>query len=245
LATGDSFVGCTKFWPSPPAHYHTYGSGTSFAAPVVSGIAALKRKWFQDRGVNSPSPSLIKAAIIATADTLGNSGLVGNDHRPSQNSGWGRVSLDRLTDSRPRFYVTDNQGLAVTTGQQRTWTRTVGTPSVDIYIVLVWSDPSSDITGSSQVPLKNNLGLGVDEVGSTRFWRGNNFQENRVGTDTGYSFRFSAGQTPFIDSINNVEAVFIPANTFSAGQQLTIKVTGENVQTGTQKFAIYAYNVQP
>lgn len=223
---------------------YTYGSGTSFSAPVVTGVAALARKWFLDRGVSAVSPSLIKAALIATAEDLGPSGLTGNDPRPSPNYGWGRVNLNRLTDSAARFYVRDNEGLAVVTGTQRTWTRTVGNSATATLIVLVWSDPASDVTGNSQAALKNNLGLAVDEVGGTRFWRGNNFQENVAGVDTGYSYRFSAGQSPLMDGINNVEAIFIPANTFSAGQQLTLKVTGENVTAGTQKFAVYAYNVQ-
>jgi hypothetical protein len=47
------------------------------------------------------------------------------------------------------------------------------------------------------------------------------------------------------DSINNVEAVFIPANTFAAGQKLTIKVRGEGVAQGPQGFAVYAWNVKP
>jgi hypothetical protein len=51
-------------------------------------------------------------------------------------------------------------------------------------------------------------------------------------------------ERPFVDSINNVEAVFIPANTFTAGQKLTLKVTGENVAAGAQKFAVYAYNLR-
>ena len=241
---GTSFVGCMRAYPDPTNSHYTYGSGTSFAAPVVTGVSALKMKWFRDRGVMNPSPSLLKAALLATAEDLGPTGLIGNDHRPSPNYGWGRVNLDRLTDSKHRFYVTDNQGLAVVTGQQRAWTRTVGNAGTDAYIVLVWSDPPSDVVASSQAPLKNNLGLTVEELGSNRFWRGNNFRENLVGDDNGYSYRFSVGELPLVDAINNVEAVFIPANTLTAGQQLIITVTGESVSTGSQKYAIYAYNVQ-
>lgn len=241
-------TGCVKSYPASsndtPTNYtpYTYGSGTSFAAPVVTGVAALTRKWFLDRGVAAVSPSLIKAALLATADDLGPSGLTGNDPRPSPNYGWGRVNLNRLTDSAQKFYV--NEGLTVSTGQQHPWTRTIGNPASATLIVLVWSDPASDVVGNSQAALKNNLGLAVDEAGGTRFWRGNNFQENVAGTDTGYSYRFSPGQTPLVDGINNVEAVFIPSNTFTAGQKLTIKVKGESVTAGTQKFSVYAYNLR-
>lgn len=236
--------GCVRSWPPPPPSYtpYTYGTGTSFAAPVVTGVATFARKWFLDRNVTSVSPSLIKAALIATAEDLG--GLEGNDRRPSPIHGWGRVSLGRLTDSAARFFVTDNQAIAVATGQQRSWTRTVDAPGRETLIVLAWSDPPADVPGNSQAALKNNLGLAVEEVGRPRFWRGNNFQENVTGNDTGYSHRFRNGGTPFIDAINNVEAVFIPANTFPAGQRLTIKVTGENVTAGKQRFAVYAYNVR-
>ena len=242
-------VGCMKYYPDPAvtdSTFHTYGTGTSFAAPVVSGVAALKRKWFLDRGVANPSPSLIKAALIATADSLGASGLAGNDHRPSSNYGWGRVNLNRLTDpARPRFFVTDNQALAVATGTVRNWMRTIDNPASDTYVVLVWSDPPS-VLGSSQAALVNNLGLSIDEVGSTNRWRGNNFRENLTGDDNGYSFRFTSStpQAPVLDAINNVEAIFIPANTLRAGQQLNFKVTGESVPAGPQKFAVYAYNVR-
>lgn len=234
-------VGCTKYFPVSPNFYHTYGTGTSFAAPVVSGVAALKRKWFLDRQTD-PSPSLIKAAIIATADDLGF--YLNNDHRPSPNSGWGRVNLGRLTDHRDRFYVKDNQAVAVNTGQVRSWTRTIGDIATDTYVVLVWSDPPSDVISSSQAALKNNLGLVVEEVGTQRLWYGNNFRENRVGDDNGYSYRFTSSEAPFVDAINNVEAVFIPARTLPPGQRLTIKVKGESVTAGAQKFAVYAYNVR-
>jgi hypothetical protein len=232
-------VGCQKYFPVPNINYYTFGTGTSFSAPVVTGVAALCRKWFLDRGTN-PSPSLLKAALIATADDIG--GVLTNDHRPSPGSGWGRVNLNRLTDSASRFYVTDNLGLAVTTGQQRSWTRTIGNPASDTYIVLVWSDPPS-VTGNSQVPLVNDLMLSVQRSTGGVLWRGNNFNENIAGSDDGYSYPYTFAP-PTNDSINNVEAIFIPANTFTAGQQILVSVTGANVTQGPQKFAVYAYNLQ-
>ena len=243
-----SVAGCTKYYPDPAvtaSTFHTYGTGTSFAAPVATGAAALKRKWFLDRNVASPAPSLLKAALIATADSLGATGLAGNDHRPSPNYGWGRVNLNRLTDARARFYVTENLGLAVSTGTVRSWTRTIDNPAVDTYVVLAWSDPPS-VLGSSQAPLVNNLGLSIVEAGSANHWRGNNFRENLTGEDNGSSFRFTSStpQAPVVDAINNVEAIFIPANTLRSGQQLVFQVTGENVPSGPQRFALYAYNVR-
>ena len=110
-------------------------------------------------------------------------------------------------------------------------------------IVPAWSDPPSATSTSSQVPLINDLRLTVNYFAS--FWRGNNFNENKWGSlDNGYSYHFVLGGDPTLeDSINTVEAVFIPANTFSVDQQLTLKVTGVPVPSGPQKFALYGYNL--
>ena len=236
-------TGCAKYHSSPnPANtYHTYGTGTSFAAPVVSGVAALKRKWFLDRGVD-PAPSLVKAALIATAESLGGQGLAGHDHRPSPLSGWGRVDLDRLTDHRPRQYVNASPRNAVLTGEARIYQFKAADLSAPVYIVLVWDDEPADAATNAQAPLVNDLALDLE--GGT--WRGNFFNENMTGTDDGFSYRFPA-RTWTHDTVNNVEAIFLPAGTLSAGQTLQVRVTGVNVPrgraSGRQSFSIYAYNL--
>lgn len=236
-------TGCSRyyFFPSLANTYHAYGTGTSFSAPVVSGVAALKRKWFLDRGLN-PSPSLLKAALIATADSLGGLGLTGHDHRPSPRSGWGRVNLDRLTDTRSRAYVNASPGNAVATGETLVYQFKAGDTSLATYIVLVWDDQPADVTTHSQAPLKNDLAL--DVIGGT--WKGNFFNENMTGADDGYSYRFNVGAWAH-DTINNVEAVFLPPGALSAGQGVQVRITGVNVPQGRtggrQSFSIYAYNL--
>ena len=232
---------CRDYWPAPPIGYHSYVQATSYATPVVTGVAALKRKWFLDRKVN-PAPSLLKAALISTADDLGS--FYAADHRPSNSFGWGRVNLDRLTDTAARFWVNERPQLALNTGQQRSWTKTIGDPGKDTYIVMVWSDPASPIVQSSQGYLYNDLTLTVERAGGTVHWRGNNFNENVTGKDDGYSHAFAAGEPTLADVANTVEAVFIPAGTFKAGEKITIRVTGALVPQGPQGFSIYAYNVR-
>ncbi len=159
---------------------------------------------------------------------------------------WGRVDLARLTDGEERFYRKDNQILAVLTGQQRSWNLVVGNPALPVYGVLVWSDPPAELFGGSQAALVNNLGLLLEEVGTGAYFAGNNVHENRSSAvDDGYSERFLPdAKPPFVDAINNVEAIFAAPGTFAAGQQLTLKVTSENVPGGAQKFAVYAYNLR-
>jgi serine protease AprX len=239
----DFVSGCSKYYYSPSLinTYHTYGTGTSFAAPVVSGAAALKRKWFLDRGAN-PAPSLLKASLIATADSLDGLGVSGQDHRPSPLYGWGRVNLDRLTDARSRQFVNASSTNAVATGEARVYQFKAADLTAPVYIVLVWDDESSDVVTHSQAPLKNDLAL--DVAGGT--WKGNFFNENMTGTDNGYSYRFTVG-TWAHDTINNVEAVFLPPGALTSGQVLQVRVTGVNVvqgrSNGRQSFSIYAYNL--
>lgn len=236
-------TGCAKYYSSSNAAntYHTYGTGTSFAAPVVSGVAALKRKWFLDRGVD-PAPSLLKAALIATADSLGGQGLAGHDHRPSPLSGWGRVNLDRLADHRPRQFVNASPRNAVHTGEARIYQFKAADLSAPVYIVLVWDDEPADAATNGQAPLKNDLALDVDSGA----WRGNFFNENRTGVDDGFSYRFPVRSWTH-DTVNNVEAIFLPPGALIAGQTLQVRVAGVNVPqgraNGRQTFSIYAYNV--
>jgi hypothetical protein len=240
----DAVNGCQKYWPTTPSvSYHTYGTGTSFAAPVVSAGASVVRESFGDRGVASPPPSLLKAALIATADTLGGLGIAGQDHRPSPLYGWGRINLDRVTDAANRRYVLASPTAAVATGQWKTYNWTIGDPSKPVYVVMVWDDPPSDVVTHSQAPLKNDLALLV----GGGLWRGNGFNENLAGNDNGYSYTFNAGAS-FNDTINNVEAVFIPAGTFVANQAVGVNVVGINVpqglSNGAQTFSLYGYNVR-
>lgn len=247
----DSGVGCLAY--SPPlgsGHFFTYGTGTSFAAPVVTGCVAHLRKWFLDRMPSTnPSPALIKAALVATSDNLG--GQAGNDHRPSPNYGWGRVNLARLLDSRILRFFFDRADRPISGAQPaRVFERTITDPAKDTIIVLSWSDPPSGIVANSQAALVNDLQLVVEELSATGApignWRGNNFQENVKGNDTGYSVRFpSAQDLPVTDSINTVEAVFIKANTLPAGRKLRITVSATTLRQGSQAFAVYALNLNP
>ncbi|HEV7672646.1 MAG TPA: S8 family serine peptidase [Thermoanaerobaculia bacterium] len=239
--------GCAQYYPpTSTGYYYTYGTGTSFASPVVTGVAAYARKWFLDQTPRvDPSPSMLKAALIATADNLG--GQAGNDHRPSPNYGWGRVNLGKLVDGRiARFFVESPRSLMMA-GQTIAYERRIDDPTKETVVVLTWLDPPSDLVGDSQAPLKNVLQLRVDEIGSnpSRFYVGNNFNENKSGVDNGTSFRFQGSGTIFEDRMNNVEVIVIPAGLLPAGSRLRMTVTGKSlVPESRQFFSLYATNVR-
>ncbi|HEX3528665.1 MAG TPA: S8 family serine peptidase [Thermoanaerobaculia bacterium] len=240
--TSGTPTGCVNFYPSSPMTYHTYGTGTSFAAPVVSAAAAIARKLFLDQGISNPSPSLIKAALIATADDLG--GFAGNEHRPSPLYGWGRVSLVRLTDSTPKKIVSATPASPTTNqvgvGQSIIYKLKVSDPAAPILVVLAWDDPASSTQSDSSAPLTNDLVLDVADG----VYRGNFFNSNMTGTNDGWSYPFTFGVAAN-DTVNNVEAVFIPAGTFTTGTVVKVKVTGISMAPAApqQTFALYAYNL--
>jgi len=100
---------------------YQFASGTSFAAPVVTGVVALVRGWLDPTGLNSPSPALTRAVLNIGAQSLVTyrdaaaggccwehldpaSGQVVVDcwpgcvqmvPAPNRYQGWGGVSLDR------------------------------------------------------------------------------------------------------------------------------------------------------
>jgi len=233
--SGTAYNACVKFYPDPPATYHSYGSGTSFAAPVVSGAAALARKWFLDHGI-TPAPSLIKAALIATADDLGGRSS-GYGHRPNPLYGWGRVSLDRLSDGISKTAISASTANSVGTGQTLTYKLKVYSSTAPLLVVLVWDDPPSAVQTTSDAPLQNDLVLDVSDGA----YRGNFFNQNMAGVDDGWSYRFNVGVAAN-DTKNNVEAVFIPAGTYALGTVVRIRVTGVS-NTSQQPFSVYAYNL--
>ena len=69
---------------------YTSLSGTSQATAIAGGVAALTREFIREEvGINSPSGSLVKAAMINGARDLGAADI------PNDAEGWGQVDLER------------------------------------------------------------------------------------------------------------------------------------------------------
>jgi hypothetical protein len=211
---------------------HAYSSGTSHAAPQVAGAAALFTQfWKNGNGGAYPSPALIKAAIINTAQEM--NGLTTNTAAiPNGNEGWGRIYLKNMFNTGvPIKYVNETVAFS-NAGESVVYTGTVANSSKPFRISLVWTDPP----GTGNPALVNNLDLTVTVGGST--YRGNVFSGGSSTTGGANS------------TVDNVENVYLPAG-IPAGTPVTISVAatalngngilGNNDSTD-QHFALVGYN---
>lgn len=184
--------------------YYIFQGGTSQAGPHVSGAAALFVEYYREtHGGATPSPALVKAALINSADDMGVAYVVDEEGNvetvgdtgpvPNRDEGWGRVNVENLIAG-DRRYVFLEQGRGLKTGD--VWERQVVVgPNAPLKVTIVYTD----VPGlPAAVPaLVNDLDLEV--IGPENdLYRGNVFVNGESAPNSG---------SP--DSINNVEAVHL------------------------------------
>lgn len=178
----------------PISDLYQYEGGTSQAGPHASGAAAVFVQYYREtHGNHTPSPALVKAALINSAvdmdDASGGTGPI-----PNNDEGWGRIDLTQLIGS-DRSYEFVDQTDTLTQGQVYEHHVFVANGDLPLRISLVYTDvPGTPLT----IPaLVNDLDLEVvGPDGST--YAGNQFLE-------GESVPQPAGR----DSLNNVEGVYL------------------------------------
>jgi subtilisin-like proprotein convertase family protein len=219
--------------------FYSLVSGTSQAAPQVSGAAALLRDWYE-RTVSPqnqpPSPAMTKAMLVNTATDLdgGDSGK-GADIPPAPNTdeGWGRVDVGAALDDTQREYV-DQDTVLDAAGQSVLHSYSVADNARPVRITLAWTDPPpATVTGNAFV---NDLDLEVSAGGRT--YRGN-WLAGGVSVPGGQA-----------DFRNNLENVVLPAGTTG---RMSVKVVAKtlggdgvpgNGKPLDQDFALVVSNAQ-
>lgn len=207
---------------------YTWSSGTSHAAPAVSGAAALVRQFFQQSVGHPPSPAMTKAFL--TNSTTYMTGFRANDNLPGNSQGWGLLNIGRSLDNAPRMLVDQDQVLA-NTGQVVTVTGRVVDPTKPFRVTLAWTDAPGPTSAN---PVVNNLDLQVVIGGKT--YLGNRFSGS-VSVEGGTA-----------DNLNNIEGVWAPAG---ASGDFTVRIVAANIagdgvpgnsDTTDQDFALVIYN---
>jgi hypothetical protein len=174
--------------------FYTVSSGTSHAAPAVSGACALLRQYFINNSQSPPSPAMTKAYLMNAARYLDGAGA--NDTLWSSSQGMGELDLGSGFDGLPRILRDQLPADTFTaSGQTRVFTGFVSDPTRPLRITVAWTDAQGSTTAAKA--LVNDLDLEVTLDGAT--YKGNVF--NGAYSTTGGT----------ADSLNNVESVFLPA----------------------------------
>ena len=184
---GGTCTGSAKDIPGTDTLY-SYCSGTSMAAPHVSGALAVITQWW--RGFNAgsdPSPAMAKALLVNGAIDMDSPDI------PNAHEGWGRVHLPNVIDNEAIMIYLDQSHIFQDTGESWSLAVTPADSEKPLKVTLAWSDAPGAV--GANPALVNDLDLEVEIGGET--FRGNVFTDGWSATDGG------------ADSLNNLENVFL------------------------------------
>ncbi len=244
--------------PSPVGSYYNCDSGSSYAAPAVSGAIQLLWWYFQHRLTNEvgqallqPSPAMAKAYVCNSARymPITNPQTGATDTLPSIAQGMGELDLSRMFDgvgrvirdeSTPRAIdvalITTNPSPQQTyfsqSGQSYELSGQIQNSNLPFRVSLAWVDaPGAQLAAQELV---NDLDLQVTIGGVT--YKGNVFSEDH--SIPGGAF----------DDVNNMESVFLPAGQTGTWSLIVRakNIAGDGVPnvggSNDQDFALVVYN---
>ncbi len=192
-------------------------TGTSMACPGVSGtLAQLYQAWKTAHSGANPPSALVKAAVLNTADDLGNPG-------PDFKYGFGRINARRahqLLEGQQFFSQSVSHGIT------RTHSVTVPAGIRELRVLLYWHDKPA--TAGATRALVNNLDLKVTTPAATVLYP---WKLNTAPNATALNQNAFRG----IDSLNNTEQVTLLA---PAAGTYTISVAGTAVPMGPQPYYV-------
>ena len=217
-------TGATRpFWADYAANArYAFHGGTSMAAPIASGCAALVRQYFEEEHSHRPSAALLKAVLAAGARSLtGADSVATYPGPPNFHQGFGCISLPTSIPNptvpgmdltfHDSWETDDNELRQTLDGVRFTFSSDGALP---LRVGLAWSDPPGN-------HLQNVLQLLLGHSASLQTWLGN---ATRPALTPGTA-----------DVNNNVQVIRIaqpPAGEF------VVQVHAQNLTVPGQRFAL-------
>lgn len=198
---------------------YTYESktGTSMACPGVAGTVTQLYQAYRDlNGGNNPPGGLIKAAVLNTAEDLGNPG-------PDFQYGWGRINAIRAYDVMEQgTYMLGSASQGVTN------THILNVPGgvTKLKVMVYWTDYEGTVNATTA--LVNDLNFRVTDPGMVTWspW---------VLDPTPNAVTLDTDAIPGNDNLNNMEQVTIDS---PLPGSYTLTVEGFSVPEGPQEYYI-------
>ncbi len=213
------------------APYYRFESGTSMSAPVVSGLLALLKEFYEQKIPadvrHTNSPALMKALLINGARSTSPRYDLQVGKTLNQ-QGWGMPSLvncavagwtNGTINESPLQMIDQSLTNSLATGESVAWQLklTEEAQAAPLRVTLVWTDPPGN--PNAAIKLVNDLDLVVSNEVTHEVYVGNNIP-------TGSDYNLVADPTTITnDVVNNVENVFI----YSPGSNLVVQVSARRV----------------
>ncbi|MBK6937618.1 MAG: S8 family serine peptidase [Chitinophagaceae bacterium] len=210
-------------WSSANFVDYWRNSGTSMAAPAVSGgLALLYQRYRQLNASANPLNGLMKAIVCNSATDYGNPG-------PDFTYGFGVMNLLRSVETieSSRYFI-DN----ITTGSAKTHDITVPANTAALKVMLYWNDPAASAVVAKA--LVNNLDLTVTTTSPAA-----TYQPLILDPSPAY---VTANAVQGTDTLNNIEQVTISN---PAAGTYTVNVNGTAVPVGSPQQYFVAYDIIP
>ncbi|GGN11968.1 hypothetical protein GCM10010967_54920 [Dyadobacter beijingensis] len=204
----------TSIYSTIPTNTYASASGTSMAAPAVSGgLALLYQRYRQLNGGSNPKNMLMKAVLLNGAYDRGLAG-------PDFTYGFGVMNLLRSVDMLEKGRYFNGR---IANQAKDGFEITVPANTAQVKVMLYWNDPAP-ATISGPKSLVNDLDLKVI--------RGVNTEVLPVFPRPAAPQDLAA---PGIDSLNNVEQIVLDA---PAAGNYVINVVGKKVPSGPQEYFV-------